>query len=108
MSFLETIRVILDAGIGAVLVVCSVLAWQSMTARTKNCYRFGFGLIGIPGLALMVLPFYVGYESWRPWIWTAAGVGFAIYTILDRRRIDRSNHSVPRHRNQLINDAEFL
>ena len=107
MKFLELIRVGLDAGVGAVLVICSVLAWQAMTVRTKHCYRFGFGLMGVPGLALMVLPFYAGYEVWRPWIWTAAGVGFAIYVTLDRRRIDRVNHGAPRHRSQRINSAGF-
>jgi hypothetical protein len=60
-----------------------------MGRRTRHCYRFVYGLMGVAALAMLLLPLYPQHAHWEVWIWRMLGLGFAGYLVLDRRRIDR-------------------
>lgn len=80
----------LNIAAGLVILACSYLAWEAMSARTRHCFRAVFGVIGIAGLAMVLIPWWPGAEAeWMQLAHTALAVGLAIHLVLDRRRIDR-------------------
>lgn len=74
---------------GLTIAACCVLAWDAMGSMTRHCFRFVYGIMGVAGLGLAVLPFAHAYIWLRPWLFVTLAVGVAIYMVLDRRRIDR-------------------
>ena len=72
---------------GLCIFICGVMAIAAMTARTRHCFRFVYGLLAGGGLALMLSPFY----SWAflDYAQVAVIVACAIYMVVVRRRIDR-------------------
>lgn len=86
MRLLDVVAVLPQMIAGGAISVCAVLAWSSMGHRTRHCYRFAYGLLGVGGLALIFLPF-AEPEWWHQHVYTALVVGFALYMVLDRRRI---------------------
>lgn len=70
---------------GFILLICCVLGWAAMDPKTPNCYRITYGLIGIGGAALT---FYPAFGLHVPeWAVAMSIFGFAMYMVLDRRRI---------------------
>ena len=79
----------LEAMAGAVIVSCCVLAFAAMGPKTRQCFRFVYGVLSLCGLALLALPFAPTHIGMRPWIHAALVAAVAAYLFLDRRRIDR-------------------
>ena len=80
----------IDVLVAVVVLACSYLAWEWMTAHTRHCFRVVYGILGIAAAALLGVALWPGHESWAPWVWRAMGLGFAGYMVLDRRRVDRA------------------
>jgi hypothetical protein len=70
---------------GVVFFVCSVLAWAAMSPSTRHCFRAVYGILGIGGAAIALDPFFDAGVT--PYARAALLIGFALYLILDRRRI---------------------
>lgn len=87
MNSLNILVALAETFTGLVITVCSYLALESMSARTKHCLRFAFLVMLIAGLAMVLIPLYD--YTLMPYAQAALGVGFAIYIALDRRRIDK-------------------
>lgn len=73
----------------AAIFVCAFLAWEAMSARTRHCFRIVYGGLGMAAFGLVVLPAYPDYAWLADWLRAGLILSFAVYMILDRRRIDR-------------------
>lgn len=80
---------------GLVIVVCSVLAFAAMSRRTRHCFRFVYGVLGVAGLVLVLDPFFK--EGLAPWARLAVVLGLALHLVLDRRRIRPDKDPPARH-----------
>lgn len=88
-----TILSALEQLAGLVLFVPAVQAWAAMNHRTRHCFRFVYGLIGLAGLALALDPIF-GAEL-TPAARAVLVLAFALHMILDRRRIRPQRDPVP-------------
>lgn len=85
-TFLDVLVSTMAAGL---ILVCSFLAWEAMSHKTRHCFRVVFGALGLGAAAILLLPLYPEYEWLRWWIDRGLLLAFAFYLLLDRRRVDR-------------------
>lgn len=85
MRLLDPLLPVLQQLGGLVLLACCIVAWGAMDPRTRNCYRLAYGLVGMGGAGILLAPaFGLGTPELAQ---TAVIAGFALYMVLDRRRI---------------------
>lgn len=91
---LTTIRIVLDMIAAMTILVCCYIAWEWMSHMTRHRFRFVYGVIGLSALAVLVAPVLSSdYEDYLPFFKTSMLVGFALYMILDRRRIKHNREA---------------
>ena len=90
LTLTEAMMDLLNMAAGLVILTCCLLAWEAMSARTRHCFRFVYGVMGVAGLAMALIPWWPGAEpEWMRVAHVALAVAIAIHMVLDRRRIDR-------------------
>lgn len=82
---MNNLLVALEVLAGVVFFIYAVIAWGAMSPRTRHCFRLVYGIIGLAGAALALDPFFGGETA--PYARAALMFGFALYLVLDRRRI---------------------
>lgn len=88
MNFVEVLLLVTNLFIGITVLWCCYLALESMDGKTKHGIRFTYYGMCLCGFAMLIIPIW--REWWlMPFVQALLGICFALYLLIDRRRIDK-------------------